>query len=219
MTPRERWQAVLSGSGPTGSLVTSGEPLRSRTALRRTSAGRTERDLWERLGVDKLIFLAPRHPRETVHTWHIPSQFEVWHVGCKYVLTKARTYLEDVIHPLRKRRQFPTSSNSTGLIPASGIRTMCARSAQVVGLPHYRSYPRTFLSLLSFAWSGKSFGRSLFKILLSSTPCSIGSAAFMKQSSSACPNELPGAFDFHSSGRRSGHADSLLIALQLPAVS
>jgi uroporphyrinogen decarboxylase len=64
----------------------------------------SERDLWERLGVDKLIFLAPRHPRETVHTWHIPSQFEVWHVGIKTVSYGGGIYVEDVTHPLAEAR-------------------------------------------------------------------------------------------------------------------
>jgi uroporphyrinogen decarboxylase len=40
----------------------------------------SERDLWEALGVDKCIFLAPTHPRAREQTWHIPSLFSIWNI-------------------------------------------------------------------------------------------------------------------------------------------
>jgi len=36
-----------------------------------------ERSLWIELGVDKCIFLAPRHPRAREDTWQIPSLFSI----------------------------------------------------------------------------------------------------------------------------------------------
>jgi uroporphyrinogen decarboxylase len=50
---------------------------------------RTERELWQSLQIDKCIFLAPRHPRATETTWHIPSLFSVWNVE-----TVAAPYLD-----------------------------------------------------------------------------------------------------------------------------
>ena len=62
MTPRERWEAVLSGKRPdhvpcdyTGTAEVTQRLL---TELRCAS----ERQLWERLGVDKCIQLSPKHP-------------------------------------------------------------------------------------------------------------------------------------------------------------
>ncbi len=43
----------------------------------------TERDLWRALGIDKCIYLGPRHSRAAEDTWHTPSQFSVWHIGVK----------------------------------------------------------------------------------------------------------------------------------------
>jgi uroporphyrinogen decarboxylase len=40
----------------------------------------TERELWERLGVDKCIYLAPRHRWAEEGTWHMPSLFSIWGV-------------------------------------------------------------------------------------------------------------------------------------------
>jgi uroporphyrinogen decarboxylase len=48
--------------------------------LKRDLRCATERELWERLGVDKCIYLAPRHRRASEDTWHMPSLFSVWGV-------------------------------------------------------------------------------------------------------------------------------------------
>ena len=100
MTPRERWQAVFSERSPDRIPCDFWGTAEVTSRLLTDLHCASERELWERLGVDKLIFLAPRHPRETVHTWHIPSQFEVWHVGVKKVSYAGGNYVEDVNHPL-----------------------------------------------------------------------------------------------------------------------
>ncbi|HWQ52848.1 MAG TPA: uroporphyrinogen decarboxylase family protein [Bryobacteraceae bacterium] len=78
MTPRERWLAAVSGKTPDrvpcdywGTGEVTGRLLRDLCC-------RSERELWQKLEVDKCIFLAPRHPRATEDTWHIPSLFSVW---------------------------------------------------------------------------------------------------------------------------------------------
>lgn len=40
----------------------------------------SEAELWKALGVDKCVFLSPKHPRATEDTWHIPSLFSVWNI-------------------------------------------------------------------------------------------------------------------------------------------
>lgn len=78
MTPRERWLAAVSGQAPDrvpcdywGTGEVTGRLLRDLGC-------RSERELWQKLEIDKCIFLAPRHPRATEDTWHIPSLFSVW---------------------------------------------------------------------------------------------------------------------------------------------
>lgn len=85
MTPRERWMSWWAGKTPdrvpcdfwgTGELT---------TRLLRDLNCASERELWTRLGVDKCIYLAPRHRWASEDTWHMPSLFSVWGVETKLV--------------------------------------------------------------------------------------------------------------------------------------
>ena len=102
MTPRERWQAVLSGKRPDRVPCdysgTAEVTQRLLTELRCTS----ERHLWESLGVDKCIHLAPKHPHAKEDTWHIQSLWSVWHIGIARVTygNSLGVYEESVSHPL-----------------------------------------------------------------------------------------------------------------------
>ncbi len=102
MTPRERWEAVLRGERPdrvpcdywgTGEIT---------CRLKRDLKCATDCALWERLGVDKLVQLVPRHPRATENTWHLQSFFSVWHIGTRKVpyADGLGSYEEAVEHPL-----------------------------------------------------------------------------------------------------------------------
>jgi len=83
MTPRERWLAVLDGKRPDRVPCDYWGTAETTTRLQRELGCASERELWERLGIDKCIYLAPHHPRAAEDTWHIPSLFSIWHVGVK----------------------------------------------------------------------------------------------------------------------------------------
>jgi len=70
--------------------------------LKRDLSCETDRQLWERLGVDKLVQLVPSHPRATESTWHLQSFFSVWHIGTRKVpyADGLGCYEEAVDHPL-----------------------------------------------------------------------------------------------------------------------
>ena len=70
--------------------------------LKRDLGCATDRELWERLGVDKLVQLVPSHPRATETTWHLQSFFSVWHIGTRKVpYADGLGYYEEAVeHPL-----------------------------------------------------------------------------------------------------------------------
>ncbi len=102
MTPRERWAAVVEGTRPDRvpcDYMGTGEIT---CRLKRDLGCADDRQLWERLGADKLVHLAPRHPRAVEDTWHIQSHFSVWHVKTRQVPYAGGLgcYEEAVEHPL-----------------------------------------------------------------------------------------------------------------------
>lgn len=80
MTPKQRWQAVLEGRRPDRPPCDYWATPEVTRRLLRDLRCPAERDLWQTLGVDKCIFLAPRHPRATEDTWHMPSLFSLWSI-------------------------------------------------------------------------------------------------------------------------------------------
>ncbi len=80
MTPKQRWQAVLAGQRPDRAPCDYWATAELTTRLRADLGCATDRELFAALGVDKCIYLAPRHPRATEDTWHIPSLFSIWNV-------------------------------------------------------------------------------------------------------------------------------------------
>jgi uroporphyrinogen decarboxylase len=62
----------------------------------------SDRELWERLGVDKLIHLELCHPRATERGWHLQSFFSLWHVGTRKIpYADGLGYYEEAVeHPL-----------------------------------------------------------------------------------------------------------------------
>lgn len=101
MTPKERWMALMRGEQldrvPCDFWGT-GEVL---ARLKRELNCSTDRALWERLGVDKLIHLGPIHPKAEERDWHIQSLFSLWKVGTVEIAQAGGSlYKESVIHPL-----------------------------------------------------------------------------------------------------------------------
>jgi uroporphyrinogen decarboxylase len=82
MTPHERWQAVLQGRKPDRVPCDFWGTAEVTARLRCELGCASDRELWERLGVDKCIHLAARHPLAKEDEWHIPSSFdEEWNVS------------------------------------------------------------------------------------------------------------------------------------------
>jgi len=104
VTPRQKWLALLHGvpcPGPVCDYWATPEVTRRLLAELHCP---DEKALWIKLGVDKCIFLAPRHPRAREDTWHIPSLFSVWGVPTRKVpyLDGLGTYEEPVDPPLAR---------------------------------------------------------------------------------------------------------------------
>ncbi|MDP2998569.1 MAG: uroporphyrinogen decarboxylase family protein [Bryobacterales bacterium] len=85
MTPRQRWEAVLRGKRPDRVPCDYWGTSEITSRLKRELSCAGDRELWERLGIDKLIHLVPRHPRATEDNWHLQSHFSVWHIGTRTV--------------------------------------------------------------------------------------------------------------------------------------
>lgn len=102
MTPRERWLAILSGNRPDRVPCDYWATSEVTSRLRSELGCNSDCELWERLGVDKCIYLAPLHPLAKEDKWHVPSSFAIFHVGTKEVAYQdgLGVYVETVVHPL-----------------------------------------------------------------------------------------------------------------------
>ncbi len=102
VTPREKWLALFRGSGFAEPVCDYwATPEVTRRLLRALDCS-TERELYQKLGIDKGVFLAPRHPRAREDTWHTASLFSVWGIPTRRVpyLDGAGYYEEAVDPPL-----------------------------------------------------------------------------------------------------------------------
>ncbi|MCX6621802.1 MAG: uroporphyrinogen-III decarboxylase-like protein [Acidobacteria bacterium] len=100
MTPRERWQAMIDGR-PMDRVPCDywGTAEITRQLLADLQC-RTEREMWDALGIDKCIFLAPPHPRATEDTWHMPSLFSIWNVETiRIPYLDGLGYYEEAVNP------------------------------------------------------------------------------------------------------------------------
>jgi uroporphyrinogen decarboxylase len=102
MTPRERWRALFTGTKPDRTPCDYWGTAEVTCRLLRDLGCSTEAELWKRLGVDKCIHLAPRHPRATENTWHMQSLFSLWRIGTAHISYDGGigVYEEAVAHPL-----------------------------------------------------------------------------------------------------------------------
>jgi uroporphyrinogen decarboxylase len=85
MTPRQRWQAVLSGRSPDRIPSDYWATDEVTARLLRELGCATERELYLRLGIDKCVRLAPVHRGTGENSWHIQSQYKAWHIGTKVI--------------------------------------------------------------------------------------------------------------------------------------
>jgi len=131
LTPRQRWEAVLRGERPDRVPCDYWGTSEITSRLKRELGCAGDRELWERLGIDKLIHLVPRHPRATEDTWHLQSHFSVWHIGTRSIpyADGLGCYEEAVEHPLavatsvREIEQFDWPD--PGEWDLAGLREQC----------------------------------------------------------------------------------------------
>ena len=131
MTPRQRWEAVLRGERPDRVPCDYWGTSEITSRLKRELGCAGDRELWERLGVDKLIHLVPRHPRATESTWHLQSHFSVWHIGTRTVpYADGLGCYEEVVEPplaaatsVREIEQFDWPD--PGEWDLAGLREQC----------------------------------------------------------------------------------------------
>ncbi|HMD83410.1 MAG TPA: uroporphyrinogen decarboxylase family protein [Terriglobia bacterium] len=131
LTPRDRWLAMFAGE--TSDHILSdywGTAEVTRRLLKELKCA-SERALWERLGIDKLVLLGPTHPLAKEDTWHTPSMWSLWHVEVTNISygDGLGTYEEAATNPLAKaetaadveRFDWPDPS----LFDIDGLRAQC----------------------------------------------------------------------------------------------
>ena len=102
MTPRERWRVLFAGREPDRVPCDYWGTAELTSRICRDLACASEAELWKRLGIDKCIHLAPRHPRASEDTWHMQSLFSIWRIGTANISYSdgLGVYEEAVVHPL-----------------------------------------------------------------------------------------------------------------------
>jgi uroporphyrinogen decarboxylase len=102
MTPRERWLCLFEGKKPDRPLCDYWATGEVTFMLMRELGCTSELALWQRLKIDKLIHIAPYHPRATERDWHLQSLFSIWGIETVDVPQEhgGGTYREVSKHPL-----------------------------------------------------------------------------------------------------------------------
>jgi uroporphyrinogen decarboxylase len=102
LKPRDRWLALLEGETPDRVPCDYWGTAEVTDRLRKELGCASERALWERLGIDKLVLLGPAHPEAKEDTWHMQSLWSIWHIEVTHIPygDGLGTYEEAVTHPL-----------------------------------------------------------------------------------------------------------------------
>ncbi len=104
LTPRDRWLALFAGETSDHVLSDYWGTAEVTNRLLKELGCASERALWERLGIDKLVLLGPTHPLAKEDTWHTPSMWSLWHVEVTNISygDGLGTYEEAATNPLAK---------------------------------------------------------------------------------------------------------------------
>jgi uroporphyrinogen decarboxylase len=131
MTPRQRWEAVIRGERPDRVPCDYwGTPEITRR-LKRDLGCATDRELWQRLGIDKMVHLQITHPRATEGAWHLQSFFSVWQIGTRQIpyADGLGSYEEAVEYPLASAASVRDVERfawpDPGEFDVSGLRAQC----------------------------------------------------------------------------------------------
>jgi uroporphyrinogen decarboxylase len=131
LTPRDRWLAMFAGEPQV--LCDYWGTAEVTARLLKELGCASERALWERLGIDKLVLLGPTHPLATEDTWHTPSMWSLWHVEVTNISygDGLGTYEEAATNPLAsaetaadvERFEWPDPT----LFDVDGLRAECEK--------------------------------------------------------------------------------------------
>ena len=131
LTPRDRWLALFSGQTPKRVLCDYWGTAEVTDRLRKELGCPSDRALWERLGIDKLVLLGPTHPLAKEDTWHTPSLWSIWHVEVNDISygDGLGTYEEAVTNPLAKAETAADVEQfdwpDPALFDVDGMRAKC----------------------------------------------------------------------------------------------
>lgn len=132
LTARHRWLALLAGKTPGKVLCDYWATAEVTNRLLRELGCATERALFERLGVDKLVLLGPSHPLAKEDTWHTQSLWSIWHVEVTNISygEGLGSYEEAASNPLGKAETAADVDKFDWPDPAmfdyEGMRAKCA---------------------------------------------------------------------------------------------
>ncbi len=130
LTPRDRWLALLAGEPQV--LCDYWATAEVTDRLRKELGCASERALWERLGIDKLVLLGPTHRLATEDTWHMQSLWSIWHVEVRNISygDGLGTYEEAVSNPLGTAQTAADVERFAWPDPmdwnVAGVRAKCA---------------------------------------------------------------------------------------------
>ena len=127
MTPRERWQDMFAGN--TRVLCDYWGTAEVTARLLQELGCASERALWERLGIDKLVLLGPTHPLAKEDTWHIQSLWSIWHIEVANISYGPGVYEEAVTNPLARAESAADVERfdwpDPALFDVAGMRAKC----------------------------------------------------------------------------------------------
>jgi len=132
LTPRDRWLALLAGESPNQVLCDYWATAEVTTRLRNELGCASERALFEKLGIDKLVLIGPTHPLAKEDTWHTPSLWSIWHVEVTNMSygDGLGTYEEPATNPLARAETAADVERfdwpDPALFEMEGMRAKCA---------------------------------------------------------------------------------------------
>ena len=133
MTPKQRWSAFFRGERPDRFPCDYWGTAEVTRRLLVDLQCRSEPEMWKALGIDKCVFLAPRHPRAKEDTWHIPSLFSIWNIKTALIpyLDGLGAYEEAIDPPLANANTIAEVNGfpwpSAGDWDYSGFREECLK--------------------------------------------------------------------------------------------
>ena len=131
MTPRDRWLALFAGKALDRVPCDYWGTAEVTDRLRQELGCASERALWERLGIDKLVLLGPTHPFAKEDTWHMQSLWSIWHIEVTNISygEGLGTYEEAVSHPLAEAQTAADVERfdwpDPALFDVDGMRAQC----------------------------------------------------------------------------------------------